>query len=111
PDAAHDAGSQRLGAGFLGGKPLGVGRHHHLLVVGPAGCLGAFDVGEDAVEETVAMAFDDLGNAGDVDQVGADADDHALPALSSCLRPRSIAERMARTVSPSPAKIASPIMK
>ena len=58
-----DAGTQRLGTGLLGGKPLGVGRHHHFLAFGAALGLGPLDVGENAVEKALAVALDDLGDA------------------------------------------------
>src|SRR5258707_2794135 len=109
PDALPDAGAERLGTGLLGGEPLGIGRNHHLLAVGAPRGPGALGVGEDAVEEAIAVALDHLGDPGDVDQVGADADDHARPAIF--WRPRSIAERICRTVSPRPTNNASPIMK
>src|ERR1700682_1435449 len=118
PDATPDSGAERLGTGFLGGKSLGVGRHHHLLAFRPARGPGALGFGENAVEKAVAVTLDDFGHAPDVDQVGADADDHVLPTGFSCsgislariLRPRSIAARIARTVSPRPTNNASPIM-
>src|SRR5260370_35737089 len=80
PDAAPDTGAERLGAGLLGGKPLGIGRHHHFFIFGAPFSLGPFAIGKNAVEEPVAMPLDHLGDAADVDQVGADADDHAFPA-------------------------------
>src|SRR5262249_47934115 len=76
-----DSGPERLGTGLLGGKTLGVGRDHHFLVLGAALRLGALGVGEDAVEKALAMALDHLGDAADIDQVVADADDHqVMPA-------------------------------
>ncbi len=80
PDATPDSRTERLGTGLLGREPLGVGRHHHFLVFGAAPGPGALGVGENAVEKAVAMTLDDFGDAADVDQVGADADDHALLA-------------------------------
>src|SRR5260370_30426609 len=79
PDASPDSRAERLGTGLLGGEALGVGRHHHFLVFGPALGPGALGVGENAVQEAVAMTLDDFGDAADVDQVRADADDHDLP--------------------------------
>src|ERR1700731_3045395 len=108
PDAAPDPGAERLGTGLLGGEPLGIGRYHHVLVLGAAAGPGALGLGENAVEEALAVTLDDFGDAADVDQVGADADDHGLPATS--WRPRSIAARIARTVSARPVNSASPIM-
>src|SRR5665213_1307369 len=118
PDAAPDSGSQRLGAGFLGGESLGVGRHHHSLVLGAAPGPGALGIGENAIETPLAVPLDHRGNPGDIDQVGADADDHGFavplpaPAITPSIawRPRSISARMRRTVSPSPPNSASPLM-
>ena len=51
------------------------------VVLGAALGLGAFGVGENPVEKAIAMTLDDLGDPANIDQVGADADDHAVPAF------------------------------
>ena len=103
------AGAERLGTGLLGGEALGIGRHQRARRLGAALGLGALDVGEDTGQKALAMAFHDLLDPADVDQVGADADDHAEYPIRE--RPRSIAARIVRTDSARPTKIASPIMK
>ena len=81
--AAPEAGAERLGAGLLGGEALGVG----LAAVGAPLGLGAFGRRVDAVEEALAMALDDACDAADVDDVGADADDHdVLRSRCACGR-------------------------
>ena len=79
---ARRPGAERLGARLLGGEALGVG----LDPVRAACSACARSVGrEDAVEEAVAMALDHLRDAADVDDVGADADDHdAALSLTPC---------------------------
>ena len=47
--------------------------------------------GEDAVEETVAVALDHFGDAAHVGDVGTDAQNHSAPRAL----PRSIAARIA----------------
>src|ERR1700744_3253984 len=117
PDPLSDTGPECLRTGLLGGKAVGGGGYDHFLVLGPALGPGALGVGKYPIEKTIAMTLDHLGDAADVDQVGPDADNHArsarVPAAGPpvLLRPRSIAERIARTVSPSPTNKASPIMK
>jgi len=49
---------------------------------------GAFDIGENADEETIAMARYGLLDPADINEIGIDAEDHACRALA---RPRSIA--------------------
>src|SRR5437868_7447297 len=104
PDATPDSRAKRLGAGLLGGESLGVGRDYHLLILGATPGLGALGFREDALEEPITMALDDLRDPSHVDQVRANADDHALLARfalkagAGFLRPRSIAARIVRTV-------------
>ncbi len=103
-----DASAERLRAGLLGGETFGIGRDHHLVVGGALGGLGLFLRREHPVEKARAMALDHLPDPANVDQVGADADDHA--DASSAARPRSIAARIRRTLLPSPMNSASPMM-
>src|SRR5437763_928892 len=117
PDATPDAGAERLRTSLLGGESLRVGCDHHLLVLGATPGLGALGFREDAIEEPITMALDDLRDPADVDQVRANADDHALLArfgppaeFTGFLRPRSIAARIVRTVSPRPTNSACPTM-
>src|SRR5580698_4719965 len=81
PHAGTDAGAERLGAGLLGGEALGVG----LDPVAPPLGAGALVRREDAIDEAIAMALDDLGDAAHVGNVGADAEDH--PAAPPSRRP------------------------
>src|SRR5579862_5063540 len=105
PYAAAQTRSQSLGAGLLGGKALGVGFDP----VTPLFGLGALDRRENAVEKSLAMALDHLGDAASVGDVGADAENHDADPLRTL--PRSIADRMERTAASRPEKIASPIRK
>src|SRR3984885_2151271 len=72
PHAGADAGAERLGAGLLGGKTLGVGFDP----VAPPFGAGTFGRREDAIDEAIAVALDDLGDTTHVGNVGADAEDH-----------------------------------
>ncbi len=98
-DAALEPGPDRLGKGLLGGEALGerAGAGER-----SARRLGAFDVGEDTLQETLAEAIERRLDALDVAQVGADRDDH---------RALSINDRIRATLASSPVKIASPIRK
>src|SRR3954452_19225972 len=78
PHATPDSRAERLGTSLLGGESLGVGRDHHLVVLGATPGPGALGFREDALEESITMALDDLCDPADVDQVRANADDHAL---------------------------------
>ena len=71
------AGAERLGAGFLGGKALGVGGG----ALGPAVGFAALDLGEDPLGEALAVALERLLDPPDVDHVVAEADDHLSPRL------------------------------
>src|SRR5262245_59642953 len=69
---AAKSGSERLGAGFLGGKAFCVGR-------GPVGAaFGELTLGrrEDAIEKTIAMARNRALDAADIDEIRADAENH-----------------------------------
>ena len=71
-DTAAQARAQRLGTGFLCGKPLGVaGRPGR-----PAFRPLLFSLSEDPLHEAVAEAFQRLLDPSDVDQIAADAEDH-----------------------------------
>ena len=63
--AVRHAGAQRLGAGLLGGEALGVGGRAPCPALGP----GLLDLGEDALDEALAIALQRLLDAADVDQV------------------------------------------
>src|SRR5262249_7515267 len=97
------SGTERLGAGLLGGKALGIG----LDPVGAALSPGPLGVGKDACQETLAVALDHPLDPARIAKIGADADDHA----EILARPRSIAARIVLTVSPSPIMIPSPTRK
>src|SRR6185437_9837970 len=102
-DPAAHAGAERLGAGLLGGEALGVAGGPVVLALG----AGAFDLGEDAVREALAVALQGLFDPPDVGEVGAQADDHAaFTDLAS-----SISARMRWMAGPRPMKMASPIRK
>src|SRR5690606_40421377 len=104
-DAAPEAGAERLGAGLLGRVALGVAGGAQA----PSVRLRPLDLGEHAVGEAVAVAFERPLDAADVDDVAADADDHrgcGVPARAS-----SINARMRRMAPSSPTKIASPTRK
>ena len=92
-------GTERLGAGLLGGETLGVGFDPP----GAAFGLCALERREDAIEEALTMPFDRALDAADIDEIGTDSEDHA--------RPRSIAARMVFTASARPEKTPSPIRK
>src|SRR4029078_3104090 len=110
-NAVAKAGAERLGAGFLGREAFGVGR----------GTLGAavgflpLGLGEDAIEESLAVARDGAFDAPDIDHVVAETDDHhELPTLASVSlcrrvsRAPSMSLRMRETLSAKPTKSASP---
>src|SRR5580704_2973720 len=105
PHAGADAGAERLGAGFLGGEALGISLDP---VAAPFGA-GALVRREDAIDEAIAVALDDLGDAAHVGNIGADAENH-LPAPPS-RRARFITACILRTTASRPSKIASPIKK
>src|SRR6516165_5864551 len=72
-DASAKPGAQRLGAGLLGGKSLGIGFGPPRAPLG----RGALDIGEYPRQETLAVAGDRLLDAPHVDDVGTDPQDHA----------------------------------
>ena len=93
------AGAQRLGAGFLGGKTLGVG-------CGAARApfrFGALDVRVKAGDETLAMLFECFLDAADIAEVASETKDHE--------RASSMRVRIFWIDSAKPAKIASPTRK
>ena len=107
-----EARAERLGAGLLGGEALGVGGGARRP---PRPICAAPIVGEDALEEAVAVALEGALDPPDVDDVVAEADDHRdAPARAfafGCagrIRAFSMMAFMRRTLSPSPTKTASP---
>src|SRR5262245_28227920 len=93
-----DSGAHRLGERLLGGEPLGeVGGW--LPVAGEAGELTRH---EDLVREAIAPAFERLLDAGDLHQIGADAENHPLPRIA----PPTISVFISRTASRMPMKTA-----
>ena len=96
-DPGAQTGTQRLGAGFLGGKPLGVGFNPPHA----AFSLRALERGEDAPEEALTMPLDRALDAADIDEIGS-------RPRGSCPRPRSIAARMVFTASGRPWRIPPP---
>src|SRR5579885_42311 len=105
PDPLADAGAERLGARLLRREALGVGLDAILAAFG----LRAFGFGEDAVEKAIAVPLDYLADTARVDDVVANAEDHAASPFAR-ERPRSIAVRILRTMLSRPSKIDSPIM-
>src|SRR5208282_2798990 len=105
PHPGAEPGAQRLGAGFLGREAFGVG----LGPVSPFFRLRPLGRGENAVDKTVAVALDHLGDAAHVGDIGADAENHG--GARPLARPRSIAARILRTAAGRPSKIASPMRK
>src|ERR1700675_1267537 len=103
-DAVAHPRAERLGAGLLGRKSLRVGCRAAGAPIGPA----PLDLGETARDETIPELAESLLDAPDIAEVAADADDHRRAPEA---RPSSIAARIARTVSASPTKIASPTRK
>ena len=103
--SAAQSRPQRLGAGFLGGKPLGVGGG----APGPRFRPALFGLGEAAIDESPAEAFDRPLDSPYVAEIAADPDDHRRRSVGA--RPSSIAARIDFTVSARPTKIASPIRK
>ena len=71
--ATRNTCAQRLGAGFLGGEALGVGRCALLAAVGGL----ALDFGEDAMREAVAEPLQRFLDAPYITHVLTDTDDHA----------------------------------
>src|SRR5689334_18164678 len=86
PDALADAGTERLGAGFLRRETLGVGLH----AVFSSLRFRALGFGEDAIEKAVTMTLDHLADSARIDDVVADPEDHAASPFAR-MRPRSIA--------------------
>src|ERR1035437_2930337 len=72
--AAAETSAERLGAGFLGGKTLGI----DLDRVGAILRLGAFGGREKAPEKTFAVTLDAARDAPYVDHVGAEPEDHTF---------------------------------
>src|SRR4029077_14687317 len=97
--ARAQTGAERLGAGFLGREPFGIGLRPSSAAVG----FRPLGRSEDAGEETIAVPLDRALDAAHVDEIGADAEDH--------VRPRSIAARMVFTALARPQETASPIRK
>src|SRR5689334_6660798 len=71
-DASAEAGSERLGAGLLGGIAFGIGGGARRPTVG----FAALDLGEDPAGETLAIALERLLDPPDVDHVIAETNDH-----------------------------------
>ena len=71
-DAVCKAGAERFRTGFLGREALGVGFRPVLAALG----FADLDFGKTALGEALGKAFDGAGDAADIDQVAADADDH-----------------------------------
>src|SRR5581483_1558078 len=69
--------------------------------------LGTLGGGENAAKEALAVPFQYFLDPADVDDVGAEADDH----LDTLARPRSIAARIFFTVCARPSATASPTRK
>ena len=78
-NAAPKSGSERLGARFLGGEAFCIGCG----AVGTAFREFPLDRGEDAIKETVAMARNGTLDATDIDEIGADTEDHATGSESA----------------------------
>ena len=72
--ALAKTGAQRLGAGFLGGEALGIGGR----ALGASLRFALLNLGEHALNEALTEAFEGLLDAADVDDVVADAENHAL---------------------------------
>ena len=72
-DAAADASAEGLGGGFLGSEAGGEALGGGLSFLPAVGDLGRR---VDAVEEGVAVAGERVLDAGDLDHVGAEAEDH-----------------------------------
>src|SRR5271165_2040454 len=104
-DATLEARAERLGAGLLGGEPLGVRGGASGAGVGAA----PLDFGEAALDEPLPVTLERLLDAANVAKVAADSDDHRSAA--AVVRPSSIAARIRFTVSARPTKIASPTRK
>src|SRR6185312_8307382 len=83
--AAPEPGAERLGGGFLGGEAFGEGGGADLFR--PPHGLGAFDVGEDPVQESVAVTSDRRLDPPNVADVGTEAKDHQPFARSTPLTP------------------------
>src|SRR5512132_2919337 len=80
-DALAEAGAQRLGTRLLGGVALGVAGG----AVDVAVAAAALEVGVHTPAESIAPALQRTPQAADVDQVGADAQDHP-PGLADTAR-------------------------
>src|SRR5690606_8446236 len=94
-DALEEPGADRFGERFLGGEALGVSAGARVRALG---CLGALNVREAAVLETLAVTNERGLDAVDVPQGGGDADAHRAAAISA---------RMRRTAGSSPTNTAS----
>src|SRR5262249_3925458 len=92
-------GAERLGARLLGGETLRIGLRLSHAAIG----FCPFGRREDTSEETLAVPLDGALDAADIDEIGADAENHA--------RPRSIAARIVLTASARPRDTASPTKK
>src|SRR5690242_2583188 len=92
--AAPEAGTQRLGGGFLGRKALGIGRR--LDPLGTAAGLGAFSDSEHSIQEPLAMAGDRRLDAADVADIRAKTEDHPRSTPRIPTAPRSPAMTLER---------------
>ena len=71
-NAVLDAGAEGFGSGLFGGETGG----KTLSKAGAGAAIGYFFAGKHALEKAVAVALDGAGDARDLDQVNAGADQH-----------------------------------
>src|SRR5882672_678085 len=105
--AGAEAGAERLRAGLLGSEALGVAGG----AVGAAVGFLLLGLREDAIGEAGAEARQRPLDAADIDDVAADAEDHALLSPADSARALSMRARMRRMALSRPPKIASPTRK
>src|SRR5579862_108612 len=99
--------SQSFRTGLLGSEPLGI----TCAALRAPVRLCPLGVREDAIEKPCAVALDRGIDAPDIDEIGTDADDHAVFRPSDFARASSIRARMRLIAASSPQKIASPTRK
>lgn len=72
-DSVDEAGAEDFDDGFLGGPPSSEANGDVTMLVG----VLKFVRGETAITEVCAIPFQHVADAGDIDDIGTDTDDHA----------------------------------
>lgn len=107
-DTAGQPGAQRFGAGFLGREAFGKAGPGPGPGQGQA--ISTLIWGENPAQKALAKAADQVLDTANIDKIGADADNHSVPARMGA-RAACISARMRAMAAGRPMKIDSPIRK